>query len=118
MTDMENFVFFILGALVSFGVSFYYYKRGSLEKPEWFSVENIKEILTKNPEDVDWTARQIVELYNNKIYEKDSPDPLPYNCCPRCGSERLKKSSYQDEQRDAFYFLIGCEDCKWSDYTE
>lgn len=115
---MENLIFFALGAVVSLVISYYYYKKGSQEKPDWFSVESIKEILAVHPEDIDWTAKQIVDLYNNKVYEKDGSDPLPYNCCPRCGSERLSKSSYQDEERDAYYFLISCDDCEWSDYTE
>ena len=115
---MENLIFFALGAVVSLAISYYYYRRSSKEKPDWFSIESIKEILTKHPEDIDWTAKEIVDLYNNKVYEQDSSDPLPYNCCPRCGSERLNKSSYQDEERDAYYFLISCEKCEWSDYTE
>ena len=115
---MENLIFFVLGAGVSLAISYYYYRRGSQEKPSWFSTDSIKEILTKHPEDIDWTAKQIVELYNNKVYERDSPDPLPYNCCPRCGSEQLKRSSHQDIGRDAYYFLVSCENCEWSDYTE
>lgn len=114
---MENLIFFGLGAMISLAISYHYYKRNSLEKPDWFSVESIKEILTEHPEDIDWTAKQIVKLYNNKVYDKDSSDPLAYNCCPRCGSEQLNRSSYHDEERDNLYFLINCENCEWSDYV-
>jgi len=113
---ITNLIFFAIGAIVSWSIAFYYYKRSSKETPKWFSVENLKEILVKNPSDIDWTARQIVQLYNEKVFDYHSSDPLPYTCCPRCGSEDLEKSSHQDYERDEFYYVIGCKECEWSDY--
>jgi predicted nucleic-acid-binding Zn-ribbon protein len=114
----EAIAFFILGALISWGISHYYYHRGNKEVPAWFSVENIKEILAKNPEDINWTAKQIVGLYNKKVIDEKSSDPLPFNFCPKCGSENLKRSMHEDYEHDESYYLISCEKCGWSDWTQ
>ena len=111
-------LFFALGAAISWGISHYYYKRGNQETPGWFSVERIKELLAKNPEDIDWTARQIVDLYNKKVFDDSSSDPLPFNCCPLCGSERLERAMHSDADGDEDYFIISCKECHWSDWTQ
>jgi hypothetical protein len=111
-----NLFFFIVGAVASWGIAYYYFKRANKETPEWFSISNLKEILTKNPEDVDWTARQVVQLYNRKVFDESSSDPLQYKCCPKCGSENLDKSSLDDHAHDKSYYLISCKKCSWSDY--
>lgn len=114
---MENLIFFALGSAVSFGISYYYFKRSSQEKPEWFSTKNVKDILTKHPEDIEWTAKQIIDLYNNKVFNwSDDSDPLPYNFCPECGSERLER--YGVSNIDSHLFVIKCKDCDWSNHTE
>ena len=111
-------IFFVLGAVASWAISHYYYRRGNKKRPDWFSIESIKEILTKHPEDMDWTARQIVNLYNEKIFDSNSSDPLPFNCCPKCGSEKLEKSTFDDYKRDESYYVISCKECGWSDWTQ
>ena len=114
----ETVISFVLGAAISWGISHYYYYRGNRETPSWFSTENLKEILTKNPEDVDWTARQIVKLYNKNVFDESSSDPLPFRACPKCGSENLKRSSHNDYQNDESYFVISCNQCDWSDWSQ
>jgi predicted nucleic-acid-binding Zn-ribbon protein len=115
---VEAIIFFICGAIISWGISHYYYQRSNQETPDWFSVSSIKEILTKNPDDIDWTAQQIVNLYNKKVFNNHSSDPLPFNFCPKCGSEKLERSTHDDHERDKSYFLISCKECGWSDWTQ
>lgn len=115
---MENVIFFILGAAISWATQHFYYRRSDKKKPEWFNVESIKGILAKNPEDIDWTAEQILNLYKHRVYSSDPSDPLPYNICPNCGSAELERGSYNDDQRDETYFVINCKSCKWSNWTQ
>jgi predicted nucleic-acid-binding Zn-ribbon protein len=115
---MEGLIFFLLGGIISWFISHYYYQRSDKKTPSWFSVKNIKKLLSQKPEDLDWTAKQIVNLYNRNLYDEQSGDPLPYNFCPKCGSKNLKKSMYDDYEGDESYFIITCEDCKWSDWTQ
>lgn len=115
--DIENIIFFVLGAFASWGISHYYYNRGNREVPRWL-LPGIKEILAKNPDDIDWTAKQIVNLYNDKIFNLGLSDPLPFNYCPKCGSDKLKHSSFTDEKRDNVYYSVECGECRWSDWTQ
>lgn len=115
---MESLIYFILGGVLSWVISYHFYHRGSRETPDWFSVANIKELLTKKPDDIDWTAQQIVNLYKNKIFDFYSGDPLPFNHCPKCGSSKLKRSSLTDKKRYDLYHFIKCEECEWSDWTQ
>lgn len=115
--NWSNFLFFILGSLVTFFVTAYFYKRQSNETPTWFSLSSIKEILAKNPNDINWSAKQIVNLFKKKVY-KESDEPLPYNYCPECGSSKLKGQPIADNGNDELYYSILCEDCGWSDWTQ
>lgn len=116
--NMESLIYFILGVVLSWIISRHFYRRSNKETPDWFSITNIKEVLTKKPDDIDWTAQQIVNLYNNKIFDFGSGDPLPFSHCPKCGSDKLKRSSFTDEKRDDAYYSIECGECKWSDWTQ
>lgn len=115
---MSEILFFIAGAVVSCVVSYYFFRRGNKETPKWFTVDKIKEIITKKPEDVNWTAKQIVNLYNNKVYSDASGDPLPFKFCPTCGSDKLKRGSHTDTARDEWYCFVECEECGWSDWSQ
>ncbi|HBF12042.1 MAG TPA: hypothetical protein DDW49_01420, partial [Deltaproteobacteria bacterium] len=79
---------------------------------------NIKEILIKNPADIDWTAEQIINLYRQSTFDSESDDPLPYTHCPQCGSEELNRGMHTDNERDENYFVITCKKCKWSEVTQ
>lgn len=113
---IESITFFILGSSLSWLVLRYYYKLGDKQTPSWFSLEKIKDILTKNPENIDWTAKQIVNLYNNKI--SDDSCPVGYKFCPRCGSDNLDGDTFNDYDADEIYYILSCRDCGWSDCTQ
>src|SRR3989344_5168430 len=112
---IEAIIFFILGAIISWVISWYFYNLSNKETPDWFGadgVETLKELLAKNPDDLEWTAKQIVNLYKNKIFNLGSSDPLPFNYCPECGSNELKNSSSTDREGDNVYYFIECKKCK------
>ena len=114
---MFEFMFFVAGAALSWGISHYYYQRSNKEIPDWFSVDHIKGIISKNPADYDWTARELAKLFNERVYDKNATgDPLPYRFCPGCGSDDLRRSSAN--HRDDNYYFIRCNECKWEEWTQ
>jgi hypothetical protein len=47
-----------------------------------------------------------------------SGDPLPYLVCPSCASADLKRYTADDPARDDTYYIIECNGCGWSDWTQ
>ena len=62
--------------------------------------------------------KAIVKKYNELIYVSDTENPLPFTACPLCGSKKLQRSSAVDYQHDEVYYMIKCEDCGWSDWSQ
>jgi hypothetical protein len=62
--------------------------------------------------------REIVRLYHETITDPDAEDPFGLRACPKCGSRRLEGSSATDARRDELYFMLTCQDCGWSDWTQ
>jgi len=104
----------LVGALISWAVSWYFYNKQDRETPKWLSVKNITTILKQHPEDIDWTAVQILKLYKNKIHNIDESDTVPYGVCPECGENAIKHSIYIDDERDDIYEQHTCQKCGWA----
>ena len=62
--------------------------------------------------------KAIVKKYHEVIYDPNAKDQFGIVACPQCGSERLKGSSFTDYQHDEVYFILACEECGWSDWTQ
>lgn len=62
--------------------------------------------------------RAIVKKYHEVIYDPDAKDPFGLVACPKCGSKRLKGSSHTDYEHDEVYYILACEECGWSDWTQ
>jgi hypothetical protein len=62
--------------------------------------------------------KAIVKKYHEVIRDPDAKDPFGLVACPNCGSTRLKGSSYTDYKHDETYFVLACEECGWSDWTQ
>lgn len=80
-------------------------------------MEDIAAEITGRPSDVELARRLQVKLLD-LTWEKARGDPLPYLVCPMCGSPELKRSQATDYKHDRSYYIIECEKCKWSEYTE
>lgn len=39
---------------------------------------------------------ELNKLLENKIFDKDTGDPLPFKCCPKCGGDKLSRSGAED----------------------
>jgi hypothetical protein len=73
--------------------------------------------ITGRPSDVEIARRlqvRLLELTNSHT----SGDPLPFLVCPSCGSPKLKRSQATDSQHDRSYYVIECQVCKWTEWTE
>ena len=114
--NSQNCVFFILGAFSSWLITHIYYKKSckAFDKLP----DTIKEILLETSVE----KLSIVELnkiFNAKVYDTENPDdPLPYKCCPTCGSEYLKFYPIEDYEHDRRYACVECKKCGWTDSTE
>lgn len=73
---------------------------------------------TGSPSDVELARRLQNRLMDLTANHCGAGDPLPYIICPSCGSANLKRSAATDYRRGDTYYVIECEDCKWSDLSQ
>lgn len=62
--------------------------------------------------------KAIVKKYHEVIHDPDAKDPFGLVACPKCGSDRLKGSTHTDYEHDKAYYILACEECGWSDWTQ
>ncbi|NMC75993.1 MAG: TIR domain-containing protein [Candidatus Methanofastidiosa archaeon] len=92
---------------------YYIRYRGGIEEDRW---EIIRAITGHDPS---YTfIKAIVKKYHEVIYDPNAKDPFGIIACPKCGSKRLKGSSYIDYVHDKVYYILACEECGWSDWTQ
>jgi hypothetical protein len=85
---------------------------------ETVSPDTIAFEITGKPSDIEIARRLQNRLLKLTLDYCDDGDPLPYIICPSCGSSSLKRSSAMDSRRDEVYYVIECEDCKWSNWSQ
>lgn len=69
------------------------------------------------PSDVEIARRLQVRLLD-LAHGHLSGDPLPFLVCPSCGSPGLKRTEATDYEHDRTYYIIECQACKWTEWTE
>lgn len=87
--------------------------RGGIENDRW---EIIRAITGHDPSHN--FIKAIVKKYHEVIYDPNAKDPFGIIACPNCGSKRLKGSSYTVYEHDEVYYILACEECGWSDWTQ
>lgn len=87
--------------------------RGGIEEDRW---EIIKAITGHDPS-LNF-LKAIVKKYNELIYDPKAKGPFGITACPSCGSKRLKGSSITSPKHDEVYFILTCEECGWSEWTQ
>lgn len=80
-------------------------------------MEDIAAEITGRPSDVE-IAKRLQEKLLDLTCQNSCGDPLPYLVCPLCGASELKRSQQIDHRNDRSYYIIQCEKCQWSEYTE
>lgn len=67
------------------------------------------------------TNRELIRRLQERLLDLTvdipSSDPLPYFVCPKCGSDKLQRSTQADRRGDEYY-CIACQECKWHEATE
>jgi|ERR1035438_9478858 predicted RNA-binding Zn-ribbon protein involved in translation (DUF1610 family) len=67
------------------------------------------------------TDRELIRRLQERLLEltvdMSTGDPLPYFVCPKCGSDKLQRSTQHDRRGDQYY-CIACQECKWHEATE
>lgn len=81
------------------------------------ALEGVVEALTGQPRDIE-VAQRLQRKLNEITALHTKGDPLGYLVCPSCGSDKLKRSSATDPARDDTYYMVDCEECEWSDWTQ
>ena len=108
-------ILFLTGVLITH----FYYKVGTRDQQNIFNKLS-KEIKTAILEDSrqKLTIKDLNKILEEKVYDKESNEPLPYKTCPKCGNEILHKSSGLDDTRDEEYFFVECKGCGWNEWSQ
>lgn len=110
----------VLGALTSWAVTHWYYRRSSNDQERLYSKLS-SEVRTAILDDSRETL-SIPEL--NRLLEDKTIDPeassypLPFKACPKCGSVKLEHRELYDHKRDEVYYTIRCMECPWNEWTQ
>ena len=114
----EDILFAIIGILAGWIIAAWYYRKNTSDLKALVKIlpEKFKEILIENS-DRQLSFGELKDLIDKQIYDMETDDPLPYKKCPNCGNENLKGSSAENSREESVY-MIGCDQCGWSDWTE
>lgn len=120
-----------LGIISSFFVSRFFYKKAESlaaiqlkEAKQSAAIQltafnkiptELKEIL-KDDSTQKLTIPELNTLINEKVYDNNSTDPLPYKFCPECGSSELERYGISNDDTNSYF--IKCKKCGFSDSTE
>lgn len=106
----------VLGGLVSWVISHFYYKRSSTQVPDW-----AKPLIEKLP-DAPISTQKLIELYHEALEGGElRPDPMSgYVACPRCGasSDDFKPWEAGDPSRDMLFRGVSCGKCGYEVSSE
>lgn len=113
----------LVGALFSWPISHWYYRRSSQEAtesaktiPEW-----AKPLIEKLP-DAPVTTERLIELYHEALEIGEiRPDPISgYVKCPKCGASSDQFESWEagDAARDQLYRGRRCKACGYDVHWE
>ncbi|WP_170253846.1 DUF4365 domain-containing protein [Acetobacterium paludosum] len=70
-------------------------------------------------EDADkFSVEDIVNNYNQAIFDDESVDIFPLKACPSCGKDTLDNQAFTDYEHDEIYYVIKCSTCNWSGWTQ
>jgi ribosomal protein S27AE len=64
-------------------------------------------------------VRRLKERINELTYDDQATgDPLPFERCPECGENEFKRQSHTDYRHDEIYYVITCNKCGWTEWTQ
>ncbi|MCP4560320.1 MAG: toll/interleukin-1 receptor domain-containing protein [Bosea sp.] len=88
------------------------------DNPTGNTVETVVRALVGDRRDIA-LAQQLQARINQLAREHlGDADPFGWLVCPACASDRIKRSTTTDYDRDEVYYLISCEACGNGDWTQ
>jgi len=114
ITMVELIIGAILGGIISWAVTHFYYKKASTDIPDW-----AKQIVEKLPQSKP-TESELLELFQEALDTGDVvPDPiLGYVACPNC---KAPASDFEEKGfGDEYHTIVvkTCPHCGWSETAE
>lgn len=118
--DATFIIGLIMGALASWAISHWYYRRSSNDQERLFrklSSEVRTAILDDSRSNL--SIPELNRLLEDKTIDPEATGyPLPFKACPKCGSVKLERHEYIDQKHDELYYVIQCKECPWNDWTQ
>ena len=115
----------LLGGFISWIITHSYYKKSSVEQKAIFNKlsTEIKQTILKDKRD-SLTVKELNELLEEKVIDRESKDTLPFKACPKCGSENIVSGEDAIVDYDVgdegepvpsptLYGTVKCRDCGW-----
>jgi hypothetical protein len=111
---IELIVGIVAGGLLSWVITYVYYRKSSVDVPEW--AKPIVESLPQNPP----SKEKLLELFQAALQRGEvAPDPvLGHVACPECHapSSEFRHTTFGD---DAHTIVVAtCPRCGWSEHAE
>ena len=104
----------LLGGIVSWVITHFYYKRSTVDIPRW-----AKPIIEKLPQ-LPPSLKELTELFQDAINEGIiKPHPVfQHVACPNCKAplDSLREKVMSDDYNTILE--ISCPSCGWNDWTE
>ena len=118
--DSTFIIGLIIGALASWAITHWYYRRSSNDQERLFGKLS-SEVRTAILDDTrsTLTIPELNRLLEDKTIDPEAAGyPLPFKACPKCGSEKLERRECIDPKHDELYYVIQCKECPWNDWTQ
>lgn len=99
---------FIVGAILSWGFTHWYYRKANTEVPDW-----AKPLIERYPV-IAPSVDELVDLYHEAVMGgRIVPHPSGFVKCPECGASNDRFSAWQvaDHARDALFHGYKCDEC-------
>lgn len=103
-----------VGIVATWYFAFRYYKRSLESMPSWIGpdfIKQLKDILAKNPADIEWTTQQVLALYRNTFFAGSrNPTIHDVRYCTSCGSQKLELI-FWDVGMGIHDYVLECTEC-------
>lgn len=109
----------ILGTFFGWVISHVYYLKSNKDQNAVYNKleDSVRDIIRSDQREK-LSVKELNELLDDRVMDPEDSSPFPYKVCPKCGNEDLKRTSHDDYEREETYYVIGCTECGWSDWSE
>jgi hypothetical protein len=110
---------FLVGVIVGWLIQHIYSARSAKEQRELFQKlsSEIRDLILADPREK-LSVAELNQLIDERTTDPTHEGPLPYVACPKCGSTNLERRASLDAEEDEMYYIVGCKDCGWGDWSQ